>query len=46
VYSGWIDILSWDEVNTARVRDALEYGVFNGSSMSEADVAERLLDDL
>jgi hypothetical protein len=38
--------LVWDEADIIGIKDALEYGIFDGSSISEAGVAERLLDEL
>jgi hypothetical protein len=38
--------LTWDIDGCADIRRALEYGFFQGSSISEPDVAERLLDEV
>ncbi|KIW66137.1 hypothetical protein PV04_08339 [Phialophora macrospora] len=43
---GLPDHLSWDEPDILDIKDALECGIFDGSSISEAGVAERLLDQL
>ncbi|EXJ53944.1 hypothetical protein A1O7_09281 [Cladophialophora yegresii CBS 114405] len=45
-YNGLIFHLSWDGVDMSDIRDALEYGIFEGASISEANIAERLLDEI
>ncbi len=38
--------LCWTEADCSDIRDALEYGIFDGASLSEASVADRLFDKL
>ncbi|KIW67084.1 hypothetical protein PV04_06357 [Phialophora macrospora] len=38
--------LTWDIDDCADIREALEYGFFQGLSISEPDVVERLLDEV
>ncbi|ETI19397.1 hypothetical protein G647_09230 [Cladophialophora carrionii CBS 160.54] len=45
-YDGLTYHRSWDRVDMSDIRDALEYGSFEGASISEPDVAERLLDEI